>query len=993
MIIPSLVLLGTLARGESPSRWDAPWRTDTTLSIPVAVRPTGRVPVRGLPLVVKRFSASDLEPSGPSPAPLPPRATSRRDSSTPLRFQGEKTVRVAVGGDGGVAVDQTLRLDAEGEVSPGVSVKAHLSDQQVPLGGEGSTESLQELESVSLQVRTRTWDFLAGDQDWVLPAGETPGATRRIRGASAGWQGPFSGRATLGATRARWMRHVFQGQEGRQEGWILPGPEGRSHAPVVPGSERVQIDGVRLVAGTDYVLRPVEGVVDFLPRRRISGHDRIEVEWQAAVLDYRRSLQAAQLEKPFEDAGGWSGLVWAASESDDPSRPLSFAADAESDSVLRAAGGDAGAASRADSSLVPLPRSRTDVGFRSRWRDSATTVSTEVRATREQTNLASTLDDPRDGISAIASLGHVRGDLLSEGGIGRLRTRVDARIATDEFQPISGRIRSGAAGADLWNDGGEDAPGGFHEESGSLGWEALEGLGATLGTGIREDSSALSGRAQWSAGLDRSGRILMVEGAFVRRAEPLRDLDRWWSLGRLAWPFGPLTPRASLEGTDRQTAGAGTSTIRNRWWESRAGIASTGADGRFSGDLDLRSRLDQSDRGFLREPVDSGRSRGARLDLSWTDLAWSAEGLVDGDLSERRTSGGDWIGEQSWLGESNLSAYPTDGLEIEVQWRLTRSDFQPEIANWDTVPAGTGTHKWDSLSRRVVPADDGNLVSGGIRLDTSRAPVRSERRRLALEATIEPGRILPDLEGVFADIGTHARWEWEQADSSERIRLLPDFDDDALANSLEGRSSLQADLWWERGAHRLDAQWRRDWIATGGSSWSSGGTERDLDVGAGWTWTSPKGHRMELPWRRTDRILRGTDLSRRETVHRLEPGLSLRLAPPLDLRPSGSFVLGSGHDGPETIRGTAISPALGARLRLGLSGVARSEVRYARATAEGPAGSSLTDGWYAGRTWRASAGFDWVVSEHVSASADWIWRLDPGRPGFQKASAEARAVF
>ena len=56
--------------------------------------------------------------------------------------------------------------------------------------------------------------------------------------------------------------------------------------------ERVSVNGVRMVAGTDYTLRAAEGVLDFLPRRRISSSDRIEVEWQAAVLDYQRGLQA-----------------------------------------------------------------------------------------------------------------------------------------------------------------------------------------------------------------------------------------------------------------------------------------------------------------------------------------------------------------------------------------------------------------------------------------------------------------------------------------------------------------------------------------------------------------------------------------------------------------------------------------------------------------------------------------------------------------------------
>ena len=62
------------------------------------------------------------------------------------------------------------------------------------------------------------------------------------------------------------------------------------------------------------------------------------MEWQAAVLDYQRGLQAGTASSGDSIARGLRWEAWGVREADDPSNPLSFAASREADSVLRAAG-------------------------------------------------------------------------------------------------------------------------------------------------------------------------------------------------------------------------------------------------------------------------------------------------------------------------------------------------------------------------------------------------------------------------------------------------------------------------------------------------------------------------------------------------------------------------------------------------------------------------------------------------------------------------------
>ena len=999
------LLLGLLAAADSlatiPATTPVPravaW---DSLAADAAMRPTAqqrRLDVPGLPMVVQRFDSADLEAvdaTARRPGPSIARG-SVQDTSSSLRVDGEKTIRVGVGGEGGVAVDQTLRLDATGEIAPGVEIRAHLSDQQVPLGSEGSTEALRELDEVYLQVKTRRWDLVAGDQDWSLPDGATPGTSRRIRGLSTGWNDGWTGRVTTGSPRARWMRMVFQGTEGRQEGWILPGPEGRMRAPVVPGSERVRIGGTLLKPGTDYVLRVAEGVIDFLPRRRISGHDRIEIEWQAAVLDYQRGLDAVRIASSAKPAPGLGWEAWALRERDDPTRALSFAPTSEDDSLLRLAGADASLAVRADTTSIPLPNGLDDVGFRLGWTGTPLLETNgEWRGTRRDRNLASGRDAVLLGSAGALRTSSRSGSYLSAGGPGTLGAALLLRANDANFHPVAGRSFAGQAGTRLWNDEGGDVVGAAWETSGGLSWEAEPGLGAWTTAGARADSLAEASRASLALGLRDGDRRILTENDVARRAEPRRKMDRWSSTNTLSWPIGALVPRLVAQGEDRQAPYLADGVARTRMLAGEVGSGSRGFDGRFTGDVAFTARREETDRGGSIQGLDdSARSRGARAEVEWIDDPVSADAIVDAKLVERKSSAGEWIPDQTWLGESRVATRLVPGITTDARWLLSMSDFLPEIATWDTVPPGTGTHRWDSVSRQVVRADDGNLVSGGTRIDTSRAAVRSARRSLSLEATIEPGLVFEDLEGILADIGLVLRGDWEEADSSGSMRLIPHWTDEDLSRAVEARSSLESALWWTRGAHRLDLSARRDLSVAGASLYSTAALQRELEWRGGYTWTSDAGHRMELPVRQRDRVLSGQDLSRREILRAFDPALIVRVARLVDLLPSALLAVGSGHDGKENLEASVVSPALGVLVRLGRSGTARSEVRWARASTLGPTGSSLSEGFLDGRTWRASAGLEWKIDSHFSAGADWVLRMDPGREAFQKASAEARAVF
>ena len=237
------------------------------------------VSVPWLPMEFHRWTMAQLEDTSQVLPVQGPGAAVAKDTSK-LRIEGSKTIRVGVGGTGGMALDQSLQLSADGDLAPGIHMKARVSDGNLPLSSQGSSTTLRDVDELWLEVWSDHWGTRLGDQDWVLEPGLGSGFQRRIRGWSGTWK-PDGAQATvaIGGPEARWSRLTIQGVEGQQEGYVLVRSATSLKGAVVPGSERVRVNGELMTRGgdADYAVRDLQGLLDFNTRRRIHASDLIEV--------------------------------------------------------------------------------------------------------------------------------------------------------------------------------------------------------------------------------------------------------------------------------------------------------------------------------------------------------------------------------------------------------------------------------------------------------------------------------------------------------------------------------------------------------------------------------------------------------------------------------------------------------------------------------------------------------------------------------------------
>ena len=231
----------------------------------------------------------------PGPARAPPA----------IQTRGSITRGVVAGSNRDVSVTSALRLSLQGEVSPGVTLRAALTDEDTPILPEGTTRQLSDLDRVYVEVEGPGVRVRLGDVDLALAGTAFAPLARQVQGAVVETRLPSVGIVTGGravasasATRGRFRSQDVLALEGVQGPYRLEGAAGEAFVVVVPGSERVYLDGQRLArgAGGDYTIDYGTGEVTFTPARLITAERRITVDFEYTSGGFTRTLLATGLD-------------------------------------------------------------------------------------------------------------------------------------------------------------------------------------------------------------------------------------------------------------------------------------------------------------------------------------------------------------------------------------------------------------------------------------------------------------------------------------------------------------------------------------------------------------------------------------------------------------------------------------------------------------------------------------------------------------------------
>ena len=292
--------------------------------------------------VPARRAAADSAVVATAPAatrPVTARDPSTAPSGASLTVNGNKTIAVDFGTSQDAFLRQSLDLSVSGSLAPGVQLTGVLSDRSTPLTAAGSTQDLQSLDQVLLELKAPAGGAAFGDVALDVRQGEFGQVERRLQGMRADWNARgFSGTVAAASAQGEFNRLQLYGVDGQQGPYQLTDRDGGTGITIVAGSEIVTVDGVRMTRGeaADYSIEYDRAQITFSNRRPITSASRITVDYQYTLNRYRRNFAAAGGQW---DRGPLKLYTEVLSENDDAGRPLDAPLD-PSDRLALAMAGD-----------------------------------------------------------------------------------------------------------------------------------------------------------------------------------------------------------------------------------------------------------------------------------------------------------------------------------------------------------------------------------------------------------------------------------------------------------------------------------------------------------------------------------------------------------------------------------------------------------------------------------------------------------------------------
>lgn len=220
-------------------------------------------------------------------------------TSSQLQKQGNYSRGISYGSNQDVVTNSNLNLQLSGKLSDDVNILAAISDNNIPIQPDGNTQSIQDFDRIYIKLFDDTKELTLGDYEIESPTGNFMRFFKKVQG------GKFSGliskkkngnelKSTISTSiaKGKFRRMEIQGAEGIQGPYRLTGVNNETYIVVLAGSEKVFVDGKKLLRGEnyDYVINYNTAELSFTTQQPITRNSRIVVEFEYSEENYSRYL-------------------------------------------------------------------------------------------------------------------------------------------------------------------------------------------------------------------------------------------------------------------------------------------------------------------------------------------------------------------------------------------------------------------------------------------------------------------------------------------------------------------------------------------------------------------------------------------------------------------------------------------------------------------------------------------------------------------------------
>jgi len=260
-----------------------------------------------------------------------------------LRTGGSISRGLTLGTNNSAALNSEMNLQLSGEPMPGIQLNAALSDDNLPLQADGTTQHIKEFDRVFIEVKSKKSTLTAGDIRAKSSEGMFINTERKVQGLNYKFRSEDSlqnitkSQISLAVSKGKYRRMKFNGREGDQGPYRLSGNNNEYFIIVLADSERILVNGEVLQRGEDYdyTINYNTAELSFTANFPINKNSRIIAEFEYSDRNYTRFLTGGETNVKTKKGDFFVSIL---SEKDAKNQSFTQELNDEQKDILRMAG-------------------------------------------------------------------------------------------------------------------------------------------------------------------------------------------------------------------------------------------------------------------------------------------------------------------------------------------------------------------------------------------------------------------------------------------------------------------------------------------------------------------------------------------------------------------------------------------------------------------------------------------------------------------------------